>query len=313
VNDRAVEWGYAAAWRAVRMLPSPVAYGAFRRGADHAYRKRGGGIVRLAENLRVVAPDLPEDAFEVLVRDGMRSYARYWCDAFRLPNRTPEQYRTDFRLVDADGVPLPARETLFEHVTGGTGVVLALSHSGNWDAAGAWVAANDLPITTVAERLKPEAVYERFLAFRQGLGMEILPLTGGPRPVMDVLLERVAAGSVVPLLADRDFSRAGVPVTFFGRRTRMPAGPAILALRTGAPLHTVDMWYEPDGPVGRLSEPIPMPEPGSGSLSERVAAVTQAMASNFEVAIGRHPADWHMLARMFVAEREPRTSARVDA
>jgi KDO2-lipid IV(A) lauroyltransferase len=99
-------------------------------------------------------------------------------------------------------------------------------------------------------------------------------------------------------LADRDFSRAGVAVEFFGRRTRMPAGPAILAIRTGSPFHTVDMYYETDGPVGRLSDPIPVAV--DGSLKDRVAVMTQAMASNFEAGVRRHPADWHMLAKMFV-------------
>lgn len=296
MKARAVEFGYAAAWRLVRALPSSTAYALFARGADQATRRGGGGISRLAENLRVVVGDeMPEDQFQLLVREAMRSYARYWCDAFRLPSKTQRQNRDDFKLH--------GREMMVSEFGAGRGMVLALPHSGNWDAAGAWVTAMGMPLTTVAERLQPEALYERFVAFRQGLGMEILPLTGGSRPAMDVLTERVAAGAVVPLLADRDFSRSGVPVTFFGRRSRMPGGPAILALRTGAPLHSVELWYEPDGPVGELSAPIPLPDPASGSLSQRVAVLTQAIADNFEAGIRRHPADWHMLARMFVAEK----------
>jgi KDO2-lipid IV(A) lauroyltransferase len=295
VNDRAVELGYAAAWRVTRALPRRTAYALFRAGADRAVRKPGESIERLAENLRVVVgPDYPEEQFQDLVRAAVRSYARYWCDAFRLPSQTPEQNRTGFVLH--------GQEVLLANCAAGRGSILALSHSGNWDAAGAWVAAMGMPITTVAERLRPEALYERFLAFRQALGMEILPLTGGERPVMDVLLERVQAGTVVPLLADRDFSRAGIPVMFFGRRTRMPAGPAILAIRTGAPLYTCDMWYEDRGPVGRVSAPLPLPEPESGTLSERVAVVTQRIADNFAAGIRRRPEDWHMLAKMFVRE-----------
>jgi KDO2-lipid IV(A) lauroyltransferase len=302
VKDRAVEWAYAAAWRTVRALPGRTAYAIFRIGADRAARRGGGGVARLADNLRVVVgDDLPEDQFQELVRDSMRSYARYWCDAFRLPSRTREQHRTGFTLH--------GQEILLENCAAGVGTVLGLPHGGNWDAAGAWVASMGMPITTVAERLKPESLYDRFLAFREGLGMEILPLTGGARPTLDVLTDRLGSGTVVPLLADRDFSRGGVPVTFFGRRTRMPAGPAILAIRAGIPLYTVDMYYEPAGPVGQMSAPIPLP--AAGSLSERVAAMTQAMADNFEAGVRRHPADWHMLAKMFVPERTARTSPSV--
>ncbi len=302
MNERALGWGYSATWRLVRALPARTAYGIFHVGADRAARKAGEGVQRLAANLRVVVgEDMPEDQFQLLVRDGMRSYARYWCDAFRLPSQTVEQHRTGFTLH--------GKEVLFENHATGRGSVLGLSHSGNWDAAGAWVASNHLPITTVAERLKPEVVYRKFLEFRQGLGMEILPLTGGERPVMDVLLDRIQTGAVVPLLADRDFTKGGIPVTFFGRRTRMPAGPAILALRTGAPLYTVHMYYEPSGPVGRISEPITPPDPSSGTMTERVAMLTQKMADNFAEGIRKTPQDWHMMAKMFVPDKTPKPVA----
>jgi KDO2-lipid IV(A) lauroyltransferase len=278
----------------------------FRVGADRATRRGGDGIDRLAENLRqVVGPDMPEEQFQTLVRDGMRSYARYWCDAFRLPSRTIEEHAKGFRLR--------SQNALLQNAANGQGSVLALSHSGNWDAAGAWVAAMNMPITTVAERLKPEVLYERFLAYRRALGMEILPLTGGDQPIMDVLADRIQKGAVVPLLADRDFTTRGVQVRFFGGRTRMPPGPAILALRTGAPLHVVTMWYEPDGPVGRLSAPLVMPDQAAGSLAQRVRIVTQMMADEFQAGIAEHPQDWHMLARMFIPDRPAKPVAAAGA
>jgi phosphatidylinositol dimannoside acyltransferase len=161
------------------------------------------------------------------------------------------------------------------------------------------VAAMGWPLTTVAERLKPESVYERFLAFRQGLGMEIIPLTGG-QPPLDVLADRLGKGHVVPLLADRDLTARGVEVRFFGGRTKMPAGPALLALRTGAPLYVASMWYEPAGPRGLLEGPLPVPGPERGPLIQRVRAVTQEMADNLAAGIARHPEDWHMLQRMWL-------------
>jgi KDO2-lipid IV(A) lauroyltransferase len=296
-KDRAVEWGYAAGWRIVRALPQRIAAGLFRAGADRATRKRAVGAQRLKVNLRqVVGPEMSEPDLDLLVRDGMRSYARYWMEAFRLPSRSAAQHRGGFVL---HGI-----ETLKAACDAGQGIVLALPHAGNWDAAGAHVVSTGLPVTTVAERLKPESLYRRFLAYRESLGMEILPLTGGERPTLDVLAERVSAGVIVPLLADRDFSARGVEVNFFGRRTKMPAGPAILALRTGAPLHVVHMWYGASGPEGQVSDEIVPPDPASGALDDRVRRLTQAVADEIARGVARHPADWHMLSKMWVTGRD---------
>jgi KDO2-lipid IV(A) lauroyltransferase len=186
----------------------------------------------------------------------------------------------------------------------GTGAIVALPHAGNWDAAGAMVTAHELPLTTVAERLKPEGLYQRFLDFRERLGMSIVPLTGGAPP-MDVLVERLAAGHIVPLLADRDLSRRGVEVTFFGGRTRMPAGPAMLALRTGAPLFVVEMWYDPNGPRGLVVGPLTPPGPEAGSQGARIKLLTQQVADALEAGIRKHPADWHMLQKLWLAPTGP--------
>ncbi len=296
MKDRLVGWAYAAGWGAVRALPLPVAAAGFRVGADRAARRQGKGVRRLAENLRrVVGPEVTEADLDLLVRDGMRSYLRYWLDAFRLPSRRPDTHRTYFQLGGDD--------MLADDVATGRGAVIALPHGGNWDAAGAWVAAHGWPIITVAERLKPESLYLRFLAFRERLGMEILPLSGGERPPLDVLAEKLAQGYVVPLLADRDLSARGVEVRFFGGRTRMPAGPALLALRSGAPLYTVDMWYEPDGPRGCLRGPLVLPT--EGALDRRVRATTQLIADSLAAGIAEHPADWHMLQRLWLDEAVP--------
>jgi KDO2-lipid IV(A) lauroyltransferase len=288
-----IELGYLAGWRLTRVLPRAVAAAAFRAGADQVHRRGGRGTRRLAENLRrVVGPELPETELDALVRAGLRSYARYWLEMFRLPSLSPRQRLTAFSLE--------GEELLAADVAAGRGAVVALPHAGNWDAAGAWVAAKGWPITTVAERLRPEAVYERFLAFRKRLGMEIIPLTGGQQPPFDVLAERIGRGHVVPLLADRDLSARGVPVTFFGGRTRMPAGPALLAIRTGAPLYVASMWYGPHAAHGSLDGPMVLPEPDSAPLDQRLRAVTQDIADRFAAGIARHPEDWHMLQRLWI-------------
>lgn len=291
-----VELGYAAAWRLIRMLPRPAAAALFRVGADRAHRRGAAAVRRLAANLRrVVGPDLPAAEFDQLTRDAVRSYARYWMEMFRLPSQSRQQRLAGFHLAGS--------EMLAANVAAGRGSVVALPHAGNWDAAGAWVAANGWPLTTVAERLRPEGVYERFVAVRQRLGMEIIPATGGPRAPFDVLLDRLDAGHVVPLLADRDLSARGVEVTFFGGRTRMPAGPALLALRTGAPLYVTTMWFEPDRAHGALDGPVPLPDPSAGPLDVRVRLLTQQIADRLAVGIARHPQDWHMMQRLWLDER----------
>ncbi|WFE39621.1 phosphatidylinositol mannoside acyltransferase [Micromonospora sp. WMMD998] len=286
------EAGFVAGWRLIRALPRPVAATAFRVGADRAHRKNGGGTRRLRANLRrVVGPELPEAELDALVRAGLRSYARYWLEAFRLPGLSRAEILAGFRL---DGAELLAAD-----VAAGRGAVVALPHAGNWDAAGAWVAATGWPMTTVAERL-PDGVYERFVGFREGLGMEILPNRGGARPAFDVLVDRLRAGYVVPLLADRDLSARGVEVDFFGGRTRMPPGPALLALRTGAPLYVASMWYEPDAAHASIEGPLALPDPDSAPLDARVRVVTQRIADGLAAGIARHPQDWHMLQRMWL-------------
>lgn len=296
MSARGTEAAYAAGWRLVRMLPEPIAAAAFARSADIVTRRGGRGVTQLTANLRqVVGPDLPDVEFARLVRAGMRSYMRYYLEAFRLPTRSREYLLKHFRLDNA--------QLLADAMAAGTGAVAALPHAGNYDMAGAWVAARGWKITTVAERLRPEGLYQRFVAFRERIGMEILPTTGGVRPPIDVLTERLREGTFVALLADRDLSRRGVPVTFFGAPTRMPAGPALLAIRTGAPLFTVDMWYEPEGPRARLRGPLQLPT--EGPLDVRVRRVTQMVADGLALGIAEHPVDWHMLQRLWLPERTP--------
>ena len=151
----------------------------------------------------------------------MRSYLRYWREAFRLPDLSHEEIVSTHVCFD--------EHLLAKALAGGRGVILALPHMGNWDHAGAWVSLAHAPFTTVAERLKPESLYERFLAYRRSLGMEVLPLTGGSGPFR-TLLERARSGRLICLLADRDLTANGVEVTLFGETAKMPAGPAALAV-----------------------------------------------------------------------------------
>jgi len=295
----ATELAFAAGWRLVRVLPAPVARALFTAGADLQVRRDNPAVGRLRENLRrVVGPEVDLDD---LVRRGMRSYLRYYLELFRLPTLSRERILKVFRL---DG-----EAQLRADVESGRGAIVALPHGGNWDLAGAWVAAKGWPLVAIAERLKPEGLFRRFVEVRERIGIEVIPLTGAEKPPFDLLLDRLAKGCVVALLADRDLPGRGVEVEFFGGRTTMPPGPALLALRSGAPLYAVDMWYERDAARARLNGPLPVPPPEAGSLTERVRLVTQDLADHFAAGIARHPEDWHMLQRMW---REPvRTGDRI--
>ncbi|MDD7965067.1 phosphatidylinositol mannoside acyltransferase [Actinomycetospora lemnae] len=290
VAERAGELGYAAGWRLVRTIPEPVARWAFRAGADLAARRGGPGTRRLRANLARVRPDLGPEALDALTRAALRSYARYWREAFRLPG-------TDHAVLARRPV-VEGQEHLDAALAAGKGAVVALPHSGNWDMAGLWLVAHSGRFTTVAERLKPESLYERFVAYRESLGFEILPMTGGEAPVRG-LLRALREGRVVCLVADRDLSAHGVPVTFFGARATMPPGPASLAATTGAALLPVGLWFSTDPVTGeegwhfRIHPPVPVPG------REAVPAATQRVADAFAGDIAEHPEDWHMLQRIW--------------
>lgn len=295
-------WLYAAAWLAVRRLPERAAYALFRGIADLVWALDRPPARRLAGNLRRARPEATEAELRALTRQGMRSYLRYWCDAFRLPDWPADRVvgtvrvEGEHHLRDSTGPGRP-------------GLVAALMHMGNWDHAGAWASLTGTPVVTVAERLRPERLYRRFVAYRESLGMEILPLTGADRELTETLVARLRAGRLVPLLADRDLRASGVGVTLLGEPTRMPPGPALLSLRTGAPLHPVSIWHEP-GPgrtpvlVIRFHDPVPAP--ARGATREKVAAMTQQVADVFGAAIREHPQDWHMLQPLWLADLDPR-------
>ncbi|MFH8290476.1 phosphatidylinositol mannoside acyltransferase [Streptomyces sp. NPDC018059] len=296
MKDRLTDALYGAGWSTVKKLPEPVAERFGRTIADAAWKRRGKGVLRLESNLARVVPDAGPERLAELSRAGMRSYLRYWMESFRLPSWSRARIK--------DGVDVKDLHHLTDGLAVGKGVVIALPHLANWDLAGAWVTTKlETPFTTVAERLKPETLYDRFVAYRESLGMEVLPHTGGS--AFGTLARRLRAGGLVCLVADRDLSSSGVEVKFFGDTARMPAGPAMLAQQTGALLLPVTLWY--DGPVmkGRVHPPVDVPE--TGTRAEKTSVMTQALADAFATGIADHPEDWHMLQRLWLADLEPRS------
>lgn len=295
-KDSLAAYGYLAGWKFVQYLPLPVARGLFRLGADAASRY-GHGMPQLRRNLaRVVGA---EHVTPQLVRASVRSYSRYWLEAFRLPS-----------IADDPGLhaqlheSVVGKEYLEASVQAGRGVILVLPHMGNWDMAGMYLAKRYGGFTTVAERLKPEALYEAFVRFREGLGFTVVPLTGADSPYAK-LRETLERGGIVALLGERDLRHTGVPVTFFGEQARMPAGGAKLAIETGAALHAVALWNDGHGWGLDVSAPLEVPQGCNLSPKQHadaVAATVQRIAEAMEQGITQHPEDWHALQPLWVGD-----------
>lgn len=277
---------YFVGWRLVRALPEKSAYSIFESIGKIVLSRNGAQMKRLRSNLQRVVPSNGSAAMDQLMRAAVSSSMRYWCDTFRSSDWSKSRISTTVTATREELLTAPMKD--------GRGVVVALPHAGNWDHAGFYFCGMGFPLVTVAERVKPEALFNKFLEYRQNMGMEVLALDGRS---MATLLQRAREGALIALVSDRDLSRSGVDVTFFGHPARMPAGAALLAIRTGIPLITAFVSYTNTGiHIEFNSVAIPV----DGSETDRVAAVVQECADHFANGITKHPQDWHMLQRIWV-------------
>jgi len=286
MKDNLSAYLYFAGWRVVRWLPESTAYKLAYSVSDFLVKRNGKSVQRLRSNLSRTQPGMTSLDLDLLVIEAMRSYMRYWCDTFRLPDWSKK------RILET--VTVTNEHLLIDAIAAKTGVIVAVPHAGNWDHAGAYFCAKGIRLVTVAERLKPEKLFLKFLAYRQAMGMEVLPLDGR---VLNTLEERLNEGALVALVSDRDLSRSGIEVEFFGGKARMPAGPALLALRTKAPLITAFVSYTETGVHIEFRNII---VPSSGDESSKVKEIVQMTAQNFEDGISESPEDWHMLQRIWI-------------
>lgn len=302
--QRATVAGFRLGWRGVRALPETAAYRMFDGIADYSYRRGGKDVQRLRRNYAKVRPELDDAGLDALTHEGVRSYMRYWCDAFRLPSLSRDDIRS---LVRTSGAINDVRADLAT----GRSIVLFLGHMGNWDLAGAWSATELAHVTTVAEKLEPEELFREFLRFREELGMTIIPLTKGADVLGQVAAALTQPGAFAPLLSDRDLTSRGVTVSFANHEMRVAAGPAILADRTNARLYPVSITY--DEPSGRgmrgieihFHERVQMND--AETPRERVQAATQACVDALATRIHSHTQDWHMMQRVFTDDLAPRS------
>jgi lauroyl/myristoyl acyltransferase len=280
---------YLFAWKIIGVLPEKNAYKLANFVSDRIFKKNGKGVKRLRSNYKRVMPNISERELEDLTKDGMRSYLRYWFDTFRL-NKWSKS-----RIIETTFV---VRENLLrDPIETKEGCIIALPHAGNWDHAAAYFCSTGIPLTAVVEKLKPEAIFKKFLAYRQSIGIEAI---SHREKTIPILIERLNQGKLIALVADRDMSRNGIEVNFLGGIAKMPAGPAILAIKTGSPLVTAYIRYLNKGIELTFDETIKLPV--TGSEEEQIKIVTQSMADNFAKRIKDSPVDWHMLQRIWVDE-----------
>jgi len=286
MKENLTAYVYFAGWRIVRWLPENLAYNLAYSVADLLSRKNGKSVQRLRSNLKRTRPEITSLDLDLLTIQAMRSYMRYWCDTFRFPDWSTQRIN--------ETVTVENEHLLMNAIAAKTGVIVSLPHAGNWDHAGAYFCAKGVHLVTVAERLKPEKLFLKFLQYRQNMGMEVLPLDGR---VLGTLAQRLRQGALVALVADRDLSRSGIDVTFFGGPSRMPAGPALLSLKTQAPLITAFVSYTESG-IHIVFKQVLLPS--EGTEEQKVAEIVQMTAKHFEEGIAKNPQDWHMLQRIWI-------------
>lgn len=279
--------GYYAAWKLLGLLPERRAYALMDWVSDQITKRNPSGVQRLRSNYLRVRPDLIEPELQAAVKAGMRSYLRYWCDTFRLPQWSHEQIVGRVTVVND--------HLLRDALKDGKGAIVSLPHAGNWDLAGAYYCETGAPIVTVAEHLEPERLFKKFLQYRESIGMEVLDASARS---LALLSQRLRQGRLIALVADRDLSKNGVEVAFFGAPAKMPAGPAVLSIQTGAPLLTAFVRYTFEG-IEIFFEPA-IEIPAEGKQSEKIAVMIQESAARLERHLTLHLTDWHMLQRIWI-------------
>ncbi|MEJ8277651.1 phosphatidylinositol mannoside acyltransferase [Pseudonocardia spirodelae] len=288
VADALAVAGYAAGWAVAGRVPTPVLARLSDLGADLTVRRDGTGVRRLRAHLARARPAATPAELDALVTAGMRSYARYWREAFTLPRLDPAAVHAAMH-PHSDGVAAALAAARPDR-----GVVFALPHSGNWDLAGLYLLREldrmglDPVLTTVAQRLRPDAVFRRFLAYRRALGFEVVT-ADEPRAAHRALTGRLRRGGVVCLVADRDLAGTGTGVTFLGGPARLPSGPARLARLTGAALYPAYPYFTDDAWGVEVGPAVAVPDRAAEPHA------VQRLADHFGDMIARRPQDWHML------------------
>lgn len=300
---------FSLAWTIVPRLPEPLVRALFDVAGRIAWRQGGDGVRQLEKNLSRVRPEATDKELRRLTRDCMRSYMRYFAELFMQPGMPSDEMDVRVR----GHVPDRMRADLEEG-----SVVVALGHLGNYDLAGAWSTRNIATVMVVAERLKPEKLFRKFLAVREKEGTEVVPFERGSNVFRHLVRRSREDTRIVALLADRDLGSSGIEVQLFGQPARLAVGPAALAIATKRPLYFAairgDRIEQLHGPrkwgidlefIGPITPPAPGPD--------AIRAYTQAWADIMTEHVRKHPTSWHMLQKVFTADLDGDRLARKAA
>ena len=293
-KDRAVFRLYTTLGRALGALPEPLALWAAARVGDVMFVVRRQHREMITRNLRrVLGGDTDDAVLDLWARRAFGAYARYWVEGARLGSTPMSEVLQRFV---ADGF-----EHLVDAMAAGNGVVLALPHVGSWEYGGAFLAGKGYPMTAVAERIEPPELFDYFVEQRAAMGLTIVPLDADSGSAM---IKSLRDGKLVGLLCDRDLLENGIEVEFFGETTTMPAGPATLAMRTGARLLTSAVYSGPGRDHHAVVQP-PIDTCRTGSFRTDVQRITQEIATRFEGLIRQAPEQWHVFQPLWPVDRIP--------
>lgn len=283
-TDAATVGSYRMGALAAKLMPGPIATAAASSLGFTASFSSPAKRAMIERHLQRVNPKLRGASLRVAAQQAFDSYAKYYVESFRLPSLSK---RTVDRNFTVDG---------FSHITDalelGKGCIFALPHLGGWEWAGRWMTDQGYKMTVVVEALEPPELFEWFADLRKELGMTVVPTGPTAASAVSAALKR---NDIVCLLCDRDIERNGVEVEFFGERTTLPAGPAMLGLRTGAPVLPVGCYFTSayNGHHAVVRPPLAMVRSGDG-LRADVARITQNLAHELEFLIRRSPEQWHL-------------------
>ncbi len=283
---------YRSLATAAQALPRPVASLAARAAGltlSELWRDRRP-VVR-ANMARVLGRRAGERELDAAVVEAFDSYARYWVESARLSGMRPRDLLSHFSIEGFEAIE--------EALSTGQGCIVALPHLGSWEVGGYWLTLKGHPMTTVVEPLEPPELFEWFTRQRSALGLTVLPLGSG---TTGRLVQALREGRIVGLVADRDLAGHGIPVDFFGEKTTLPGGPAMLALRTGAPLFAAAVYQRPAGYYHAVVRP-PLSCRRTGRFRDDVEAITVELAREFENLIRTAPSQWHMFQPNWPSDR----------
>jgi phosphatidylinositol dimannoside acyltransferase len=284
LRDRITVFQYCLMERAAMRWPERLGRGVFEAYTRTLHAAAPSVRRTVAGNLaRVLGRPADSDLVVAAVREAFHLYGRYWYDTFRVRVMPPEEINKRFVI---DGLA-----NIDRALEAGRGAILALPHMGNWDVAGRFMSVNGYRLAAVAEQLRPRRIFDQFIRHREALGMRIVPLTEDKRAGLQ-LAELLADNWLVALVADRDLGGRGVDVEMFGATRKLPAGPALLSIRTGSPLMACPVYTTDDGWFCRIPEPLQMEL--TGDTRADVTALTTVLARHFERDIAAKPVDWHM-------------------